>query len=275
MYKLTIDCYKHDTSLKEELLFAYGALSVSVDVSKRGKNVITALFDTYEKAEIALHTKEFVHGKIAEYNKDWNNEWLKNAAPVYLTSDLLVIPSGYTYHTVKPDCHVLIINAENTFGYGTHATTKISARLLRKYSYKYKLSGKKVLDIGCGSGVLSLYASLLGAEYITGIDIDKQAVSASRINAEENHIANCSFNHSIVEDAKLEEYDVLIMNIPLQVIENNIRYFNTNSRHDIIISGFGSEHKTVVKGLFSEYYRIKYEESEQLWCGFLLMPKKG
>ncbi|MFD2175970.1 50S ribosomal protein L11 methyltransferase [Veronia pacifica] len=117
-------------------------------------------------------------------DKDWERAWMDNFKPMRFGERLWICPSW---------CDVPDENAVNVmldpglaFGTGTHPTTALCLEWLDSQS----LEGKTVIDFGCGSGILSLAALKLGADKVIGIDIDPQALQASKDNAERNNVAD-------------------------------------------------------------------------------------
>ena len=115
----------------------------------------------------------------------WQDKWKEYYKPFRLGEDIIVEPVWEEYPYKKPDDTVVKISSVMAFGTGTHETTKLCIRMLRKYLNK----GQSVFDVGCGSGILAILAALLGAGEVHGLDIDPQAVISSRENAEANGLS--------------------------------------------------------------------------------------
>ena len=114
---------------------------------------------------------------------DWENAWRERYHPIPIGSSLLILPPWYEIETGnrKP----LIIEPGMAFGTGTHPTTQLCLSLLETHL----VPGSTVLDLGCGSGILSIAAALLGASHVIALDIDQTAVDITSANAERNHVA--------------------------------------------------------------------------------------
>lgn len=142
---------------------------------------------------------------------DWANEWKKYYKPFYI-GNILIKPSWIEVE--KTDHTVLEINPGMAFGTGLHETTSLCIEQLQELNLK----NKKVLDIGCGSGILSVVSSKLGAKEVFATDIDPLAIEATLDNADLNKITNIK----AVEGSLLEKvegkYDVVIANILLNVL---------------------------------------------------------
>ncbi|AXY00043.1 50S ribosomal protein L11 methyltransferase [Vibrio alfacsensis] len=117
-------------------------------------------------------------------DKDWEREWMENFHPMKFGERLWICPSWRD--VPEPDAVNVMLDPGLAFGTGTHPTTALCLEWLEGLD----LSGKTVIDFGCGSGILAIAAIKLGAEKVIGIDIDPQALQASRDNAERNGVAD-------------------------------------------------------------------------------------
>ncbi len=117
-------------------------------------------------------------------DKDWEREWMENFHPMKFGERLWICP---TWREVpEPDAVNVMLDPGLAFGTGTHPTTALCLEWLESMD----LNGKTVIDFGCGSGILAIAAIKLGAEKVIGIDIDPQALLASKDNAERNGVAD-------------------------------------------------------------------------------------
>ncbi len=152
---------------------------------------LRALFELAANPALIAATLEAVLGLApdsvaAEYVGDriWEREWLKDFRPMRFGRRLWVCPAGQ--RPGKPDAVVLELDPGLAFGTGTHATTALCLEWLDSAI----LGGERVLDYGCGSGILALAALRLGAGRATAFDIDPQALHATRENAAKNGLAD-------------------------------------------------------------------------------------
>lgn len=115
---------------------------------------------------------------------DWENAWRERYHPIPIGDRLLIVPSWYE---IDPgDRKSLLIEPGMAFGTGTHPTTQLCLRLIET---RLK-DGATMVDLGCGSGILSIAAALLGAARVLALDIDPAAVEITSLNAERNGVAD-------------------------------------------------------------------------------------
>lgn len=136
----------------------------------------------------------------------WEREWLKDFRPMQFGERLWVSP--HTMPVDDPNAVIVWLDPGLAFGTGTHETTALCLEWLDGLN----LVGKRVLDIGCGSGILSIAAVRLGASLAHGIDIDEQAILASNRNADDNGVSGQTA-FSTDPAAFSETYDVVLANI--------------------------------------------------------------
>lgn len=153
---------------------------------------------------------------------DWINNWKKYFHQFYV-DDILIIPS---WEKVKPedkDKMVIHIDPGTAFGTGMHETTQLCIRQLRKFVQE----DSRILDVGCGSGILGMLALKFGAQYSVGTDLDSCAIDATYENMEENGIGRDRYEvmiGNIIDDKEVqdqvgyEKYDIVVANILADVL---------------------------------------------------------
>ena len=169
-------------------------------------------------------------------DKDWNEEWEKNFFQPIVIDDRCVIHS--TFHKDYPKAEYdIVINPQMAFGTGHHETTSsILGELLDA-----DLKGKSVLDMGCGTSILAILASMRGADPVTAIDIDDWCVNNSLDNIALNNINNITVE---LGDASLLEgrkpFDVIIANINRNILLNDMAAYTAcmHKGSEIYMSGF-------------------------------------
>lgn len=159
-------------------------------------------------------------------DKDWINNWKEFFHPFRLEDNIVIQPIWTENAEHGEDDIVVYIDPGTAFGTGSHETTRLCIAGLKKY-----ISGTgttKVLDLGCGSGILSIIALKLGAVRVLGVDIDELAVKASGENLERNGISSERYEiikGDVIGDKEFAEnvaaagqYDVVVANILADVI---------------------------------------------------------
>lgn len=140
-------------------------------------------------------------------DKDWERAWMDNFKPIQCGDRLWICPSWLA--PPDPSAINLRLDPGLAFGTGTHPTTFLCLQWLDRVV----TPGVTVLDYGCGSGILGLAALLLGAEHMDGLDIDPQALDATRANAQVNGINNTGVRVMLNEQDLHPHYDLVVANI--------------------------------------------------------------
>ncbi len=157
-----------------------------------GDTDLLALYDAEVDAEQVLSqirtsqllAKDFSYKIEQIEDKDWEREWMDNFHPMQFGERLWICPSWR--EIPDPQAVNVLLDPGLAFGTGTHPTTALCLKWLDSLD----LAGKTVIDFGCGSGILAIAAIKLGAAKVIGIDIDPQALQASKDNAERNGVAD-------------------------------------------------------------------------------------
>lgn len=156
-------------------------------------------------------------------DKDWINNWKEFFKPFRLDDNIIIKPTWEKLEEVSDEDIVIEIDPGTAFGTGSHETTKLCIKGLKKHITK----DTKILDVGCGSGILSIIGLKLGANHAVGIDIDPNAITATYENAEVNGIRSDQFtvfSGNIIEDTSVQDevgykkYDIVVANILANVI---------------------------------------------------------
>lgn len=161
-----------------------------------------------------LDTGEGYIGYSEIDDEDWATTWKKYYKPLHLSDRIVIKPSWEEYE--KKDNEVIVeMDPGMAFGTGTHETTQMCALLLEKYLSQ----GDTVLDVGSGTGILSIIAAKLGAIEITAVDIDNVAVRVAEENSRSNNVDQIvKVSQGELEDIKLKNADVVVANIIASVI---------------------------------------------------------
>lgn len=141
-------------------------------------------------------------------DRDWVRAWLEHWQPLRFGSRLWVTPAEKRGEIADPDALVMVLDPGLAFGTGTHPTTALCLEWLESVPLK----GATVLDYGCGSGILAIAACLYGAARVIAVDIDPQALQATRQNAETNGVAE-RIETWLPAEAPEATVDVVLANI--------------------------------------------------------------
>ena len=169
-------------------------------------------------------------------DKNWNEEWEKHFFEPIVVDSRCVIHSTFHKEYPKADFDI-IINPQMAFGTGHHQTT----RLIISYLLDINLQEKTVLDMGCGTSILAILASMRGAKQLTAIDIDEWCVNNSIDNLELNHIDNIKvFQGDASSLASEGPFDIIIANINRNILLADMQHYvaRMNQGGEIYFSGF-------------------------------------
>ena len=193
-------------------------------------------------------------------DKNWNEEWEKHFfEPITIDNECIIHSS---FHKDIPKLkYNIIIDPKMAFGTGHHETTSLMVSEILKMD----LTGKSVLDMGCGTSVLAILASLKGAESITAIDIDEWCVRNSLENIALNDVNNIRV---LLGDASLltgQHFDVIIANINRNILLNDMDKYSAclPAGGELFMSGFYTEDLPVIEskaaayGLKTDYFNRK------------------
>lgn len=214
----------------ESFVFENNVLTAYVRSEAFSSEAFAEVLDQLPLPQVTLSAEtEEIEGR------DWNHEWEKNYFQPIVVADRCVIHS--TFHTGYPKCEYdIVIDPKMAFGTGHHATTsQIIAQLL-----ELDLTGKAVVDMGTGTGILAILAAMRGAAPVVAIEIDP----AAEVNAREN----MALNHQAQIDLRLGDAtmlegcraDVFIANINRNIILNDLEAYAATLNRDaiMILSGF-------------------------------------
>lgn len=153
-------------------------------------------------------------------DQDWERAWMDQYVPLRFGERTWIVPwnRDLPEEAAQPDAAVVRLDPGLAFGSGTHPTTALCLRWLDALSSAGLLRDARVLDFGCGSGILALAALKLGAAQATGIDNDPQALTATRDNAERNDVAD-HLDVFLPQDAPQGTYPVVVANILATALE--------------------------------------------------------
>jgi len=228
-----LEVSRDDAEALSEALFDLGALSVSVEdadadtpeeqplfgepgheptrLAWNRSRVVALLADDADPALlVAAAANEIGLSPLPQYTvreveeQDWVRVTQAQFEPIHIGEHIWVVPSWHD--APEPDAVVLELDPGLAFGTGSHPTT----RLCMEWLEQHVQPGERTLDYGCGSGILAIVAKKLGAGETVGVDIDPNAVEASRYNAERNHV---EATFALPDDAPESTFDLVVANI--------------------------------------------------------------
>ncbi len=236
-------------------------------------NRISALFDNNQDVHAILKKAATTIGltKLPDYRIETleENDWVRltqsQFAPIPISPRLWIVP---TWHAASdPHAINIILDPGLAFGTGSHPTTRLCLRWLDKNLQ----GGESVLDYGCGSGILTIAALKLGAARAVGIDVDQQAVIASRDNASANQVGHAQFFLPDAElsrrDAPQNVYDLVVANIltnPLRLLAPLLANA-TRQGGQIVLSGILEEQAQSVMGIYQQWFDLNPPIFEDGW----------
>jgi len=276
----------HAEALSESLL-AHGALSVDLldadadtpdeqaifgepgepTASVWQHNLVNALFEQDADVESILQTCYAELGITTppahRIEKLEENDWVRLTQsqfdPIRISPRLWIVP---TWHTpADPAAINIALDPGLAFGTGSHPTTRLCLRWLDANL----AGGETVLDYGCGSGILAIAALKLGASNAIGVDIDAQAVQASRDNAQANQVRADFF---LPDDIRLAQYDVVVANIltnPLRALAPLLAGA-TRPGGRIVLSGILAAQAAEVSLIYAQWFDLAPAVIEDGWC---------
>ncbi len=173
-----------------------------------------------------------IEKKIVDGDR-WREEWKKNFKPIHLNK-IVIVPGWMDYEVQEGEMPV-IMDSNMAFGTGEHETTSMCV----EYLADYVKGNETVLDVGCGSGILGICASKLGAKEVIMTDIDECAIVATERNMQVNGIKNGKVLLKNLLDDNTVKGDIIVCNIMAEVLISFAPYIGNNLKDNgiIILSG--------------------------------------
>ena len=204
--------------------------------------------------------------------EDWESAWKQYFKPVHVTDRIVVKPEWEEYSPQEGEI-VIEIDPGMAFGTGTHETTSMCINQIEKNLKE----GDRVIDIGSGSGILSMAAVLLGAEKATGVDLDPVAVRVALENVELNNLQDkIEILHGNLTDVIREKADIVVANIMADIILILLEDVRAFIKDDglFISSGIIQEKRAAVEArLLEKNFSIVEVETKGEWCAITAQKK--
>jgi ribosomal protein L11 methyltransferase len=286
MFELRLMCPEDRIEAVSDALDALDALSLSVEDAdaqtdaeqalfgepgmpppKEGwqRSSLVALFADQAAAQEAaklLALQDFfaecqVLGVQEVADQDWVRLTQSQFAPVDITSEFWIVP---TWHEPPAQAKRIIrLDPGLAFGTGTHPTTRMCLRWIAGHD----LAGQRVLDYGCGSGILAIGAALHGAAQIDAVDIDEAAVTSTELNAQANHV---KLNTGLPDLAQ-GSYQTVLANIlatPLKVLAPLLRGHVAQGGH-LVLAGILERQAQELQQAYAPYCNLQVSDAQEGW----------
>ena len=288
MFELRLMCPEHRVEAVSDALDALDALSVSVEDAdaqtdaeqalfgepgmpppKGGwqRSRVLALFEVREQAQATLEllqVQDFFDGcavlgiqHVPE--QDWVRLTQSQFAPVDITPEFWIVP---TWHEPPEQARIVIrLDPGLAFGTGTHPTTRMCLRWIARQGASPALT--RVLDYGCGSGILAIGAAKFGAIDIDAVDIDQAAVESTVLNAQANHVVL----HAGLPETATGVYQTVLANIlatPLKVLAP-LLWSRVAAGGHLVLAGILERQAEELKVAYAPYCALEVADSEDGW----------
>ncbi|HHX72519.1 MAG TPA: 50S ribosomal protein L11 methyltransferase [Clostridiales bacterium] len=269
-----------DEQLLESLHTPYCRLVTYLADNAEGQKMLSLLTDVCQRVKAMWPAVDFgtLEFSVRTRKEDeWADAWKAFYKPFPVGERLLVKPEWETITEEQAKGRVVYIsNPGMAFGSGDHATTKLCMLALEKH-----VKGKEtVLDVGCGSGILSIIAALLGAKKVLGVDIDPYAAEVAAKNAAQNKVEHiCSFfaGNTLGEDFTLPgedtQFDMVLANIVADVIiplASRLAAWTKSGGLCMISGVLHTRIEEVRSALEKEGFSALEQTEENDWCALLL-----
>lgn len=281
---LVFELDRLDAEPLADMLLELGALSVATEDAAAGTagehavydepgeesswprlKVLVLLAEDSDPQALLLHACARTGVEIPENMKiatvaerDWVRETQAQFAPIRISEQLWVVPSWHT--APRPPAIAILLDPGVAFGTGSHPTTRLCLQWLERHMQ----GGERVLDYGCGSGILAIAAMKLGAAGAAGVDIDPSSVRAAADNASRNGVA-CEFSDS--QSPLVFEADIVVANIlanPLKLLAPLLAgYVRAEGR--IALSGILEHQQSEVEGCYAKWFEFDAPTRDEGW----------
>ena len=194
---------------------------------------------------------------------NWNEEWEKNFDPIVVDKEVSIRAPFHKNPGLKYD---IVIEPKMSFGTGHHETT----HLMIKHLMHLELKGKTVLDMGCGTGILAIFAEMRGAKSVDAIDIDSWCYENSLENAERNNCKSISVFEGDSGLLKPNSYEVIIANINRNILLNDMPVYAESLKENgvLLLSGFYNEDIEIIDAAAaSEGLKLVEKLERNNWVG--------
>jgi ribosomal protein L11 methyltransferase len=230
--------------------------------------------DNFDKELLSQVQEKYKHVNPLLFFQDhiqkqnWNEEWEKNVDPIIVDDRCLIRAAFHKIEKKYP--YEIIITPKMSFGTGHHQTTHLMISRQMKMDHQ----GKRVMDAGCGTAILSIMASKLGAKEVEAFDIDEWSVINGVENAGNNECANIHIQQGKIDEVQLTgKFEIILANINKNILLQEMHHYASYLERGglLLLSGFYTHDIEDLKKEASKYYLIETAHDErESWACLLL-----
>ena len=198
-------------------------------------------------------------------NINWNEEWEKKFTPINVENKVLIRAE---FHQENPNLHEIIIQPKVSFGTGHHPTTHLMIQQMLDMDFM----DKKVLDMGCGTSVLGIFAKQKDASEVVAIDIDEWSVENSIENAERNNV-KLRISQGTADNLGGEDFDIILANINRNILISDIPTYVSvlRDKGKLLLSGLCFfDVEDILEVCDKQGLRLINKQQREEWCSLLL-----
>ncbi|WP_457569236.1 50S ribosomal protein L11 methyltransferase [Desulfurobacterium sp.] len=250
------------------ILFEAGCKGIEDLKEENGISYIRVYFDgETDFNPQASPLKDYLLGSFRIEEQNWNENWKKHFKPTPIGKKVVVVPSWMKDDFDPGDRIPIYIYPGQTFGTGTHETTKLMMELIEEFM----LPGFSFLDVGCGTGILSILAKKLGAKRVVACDIQKEVEDELELNMTINNVSGIEFIPGSV-DAVEGTFDMVAANIEKHLLEPLIPDLVKRTGRYLLVSGIlKHQEEDMVNKLKDEGLVINEIRREGEWIAIAAM----
>lgn len=250
--QLHLDVPADEAELAADLLWAAGATAIE---ERPIADRVLLISDPPDARTVTARW----HGTWVEVDDRVLDGWREWALPVRAGHRIVVHPAWQSPPEVDPDDVVISLDPGRAFGSGSHPTTRLALAALERYIE----AGDRVLDLGCGSGVLAVAAARLGAADVDAVDIDDAALDATAANARANGV-----DVRTAMRPSADRYDLVVANISAPAL---IELAPSIDARTVILSGFLTARRDAVVAAYADRYAVGSDAEEDGWASAVLV----
>ncbi|NNE62490.1 MAG: 50S ribosomal protein L11 methyltransferase [Gammaproteobacteria bacterium] len=282
-WQFSVRCDLNEVAQIEELFFGLGAISINLSDARDEPiyeplpghmplwqtSIVTGMFDSAIHPEqlfqsisesLPAHLQNSLRQTQLD-DRDWVQAYREHYFPIQCAESLWVVPGWH--QPPDPDATNIILDPGLAFGTGGHPTTALCLSWLAKNN----LEDMTIIDYGCGSGILAIAALKLGAKRVIGVDIDPQALEASRRNADRNNIAADRLPLYLPDQFEMTNVQLVIANIlaePLVILAEKLAAMVVPDGK-ILLSGILDQQTDAIQSAYRSFFNLHRSGASEGW----------